>query len=96
MKINEVSNDFIKEYINTPFETDEIIEVLKATALQAIVNYTGLRIDDDLQSKEDLTIAYLSIISQLYDNRSFTSPNGVINLNPIVESILNMHSINLL
>lgn len=96
MKINEVSNDFIKEYINAPFETDEIIEVLKATALQAIVNYTGLRIDDDLQSKEDLTIAYLSIISQLYDNRSFTSPNGVINLNPIVESILNMHSINLL
>ena len=96
MKINEVSNDFIKEYINAPFETDEIIEVLKATALQAIVNYTGLRIDDDLQSKEDLTIAYLSIISQLYDNRSFTSPNGVINLNPIAESILNMHSINLL
>ena len=96
MKINEVTNDVIKEHINAPFEEDRIIELLKATALHAIVNYTGLRIDDDLQSKEDLTIAYLSIISQLYDNRSFTSPNGVINLNPIVESILNMHSINLL
>ena len=34
MKINEVTNDFIKEYINAPFENDEIIEVLKATAIQ--------------------------------------------------------------
>ena len=96
MKINEISNAFIKEYINAPFENDEIIEVLKATALHTIINYTGLRVEADLQAKEDLTIAYLSIICQLYDNRSFTSPNGVINLNPIVESILNMHSINLL
>ena len=96
MKINEVTNDFIKEYINAPFESDEIIEVLKATALHTIVGYTGLRIDDELQAKEDLTIAYLSIICQMYDNRSFTSPNNVISLNPIAESILNMHSVNLL
>lgn len=96
MKISELSNDFIKDYINAPFEGDEIIEVLKATALHTIVNHTGLRIGDELDSKEDLTIAYLSIITQLYDNRSFTSPNNVISLNPVTESILNMHSYNLL
>jgi hypothetical protein len=96
MKINEVTNDFIKEYINAPFEEDRIIEVLKATALHTIVNYTGLKIKDELQTKEDLTIAYLSIICQLYDNRSFTSDTGKTALNPVAESILNMHSVNLL
>ena len=96
MKINEVTNDFIKEYINAPFEEDRIIEVLKTAALHKIVSHTGLRIDDELQSKEDLTIAYLSIICQMYDNRSFTSDTGKIALNPIAESILNSHSVNLL
>ena len=96
MKINEVTNDFIKEYINAPFEEDRIIEVLKATALHTIVNYTGLKIKDELQTKEDLTIAYLSIICQLYDNRSFTSDTGKTALNQLAESILNMHSVNLL
>lgn len=94
MKISEVKIEDLKEYSNIYFDEDPknlkmILESVKAY----IVGYTGLTIEQ-LDSKEDITMALFILANDLYDNRSFTVENNKIN--PVIESILNMHCINLL
>lgn len=94
MKISEVTIEDLKEYSNIYFDEDPknlkmILESVKAY----IIGYTGLTIDK-LDTKEDITMALFILANDLYDNRSFTVENDKIN--PVIESILNMHCINLL
>ena len=54
----------------------------------------GTGIFQQLDQHDDITIAVLALISDMYDNRSVSvKETGV---NRIVESILGMHSVNLL
>ena len=99
MKISEVTIQDLMEYAR---ETDESGETLKSFALilasakSYIKSYTGLSADQ-LDEKEDLTIALFVLATEMYENRVYTE-TGVkqSSVNKVVESILNMHSINLL
>ncbi len=96
MKISEITINTIKEYINAPYENDGNIKMLLDASKKFILSRTGIK-EDELDNFEDLTIVVLCLCSDMYDKRQFMldSNNGV-PLNMIVESILNMHSYNLL
>lgn len=95
MKISEITLNDVKEYINAPDETDRNVQMLIDASKKFILGRTGIK-EDKLDNYEDLTMVLLILCSDLYDQRQFMldSNNGV-PLNVIVESILNMHSFNL-
>ena len=59
-----------------------------------IKSYTGLS-TESLDEHEDLSIALFVIASESYDNRSMQI-DKTSKANPLIENILNLHSINLL
>ena len=71
MKISEVPDRIILKNCNAYEEDIDLIEVYKDAAKSYIKNYTGLS-DEELDKYDDLTTAYLCIISDMYDNRTFT------------------------
>lgn len=94
MKMSEVQIVDIKSYINvTNNEDDPLIGAILIACKQYIQGYTGLS-TATLDTKEDLTMALFVLASELYDNRAFNVESS--NVNPFIESILHMHSINLL
>ena len=82
---------------NAPEEKDKIVQLLLDSSKHFIKNRTGISEDEKLDKYEDLTIALLCLCSDMYDRRQFMlDSNSGVPLNVIVESILNMHSFNLL
>jgi hypothetical protein len=95
MKASEITVGNIAEYLRleTGDYTDPEIQALISTAKGFIVSYTGL---DALaiDTHEDFVIVVYILCQDMYDNRSYYVEKS--NLNKVVETILNMHSINLL
>lgn len=94
MKVSEVTIDDLKEYANIEHDYDDIIfnNILLASK-SYIKSYTGLN-NEQIDSKEELTIALMILCNEMYENRIYTVENDKVN--KIVNSILDMHSINLL
>ena len=96
MKVSEITQEYIIEYtrIDEPDESEKkLLDAIQAAAVSYASSYTGLNAEE-LDKHEDITIAVLALISDMYDNRSVSvKETGV---NRIVESILGMHSVNLL
>ena len=96
MKISELTvadlMNYAHEYSDDP-ETIKLFTTILTAAKGYIRSYTGL---SDAQQDEipDLTIALKIIANELYDNRALTVQNDKVN--PVVKTILDMHSINLL
>lgn len=94
MKISEVTIEELKEYANVEHELDDkLFQAILMTTKSYIKNYTGLTLEQ-MDNKEDLTIALMILANEMYDNRSYTVDND--KANKVVNSILDMHSINLL
>lgn len=93
MKINDVPDLLIIKHCNVYDDDMDLIKLYKESAKSYIKSYTGLD-DDGINKYEDLTIVYLNLISDMYDNRSFTVEND--KENKMLNSIMFMHSINLL
>lgn len=95
MKINEITLKDVKDHCNIYHNNDDdyLQNIVIPSSKAYIKVYTGLD-DEAIDKKEDLSIAFLVLCADMYDNRQY-QVNSV-NKNPIVESILNMHSINLL
>jgi Phage gp6-like head-tail connector protein len=94
MRFNEISLNDIKNYLHVYHaEDDKLIEAILSASKAFVRNYTGLEAER-LNISEDLTIAVLILCSELYDNRVYTVENT--NVNPAIQAILNMHSVNLL
>lgn len=66
---------------------------MQAAAVNYCVAYTGLE-EKQLDEHEDITIAALTLISDMWDNRSMTAERS--NPNRLIDSILGMHCMNLL
>lgn len=95
MKISEITLDVVKDYINAFEEADANIQMLLNASKFYILKRTGIP-EDKLDDYEDLTIVVLCICSDMYDRRQFTNDTtSGTTVNPIVDSILNMHSFNL-
>lgn len=103
MKVSEITIDDIcrqirqdKEYL-TP-DDEALIPIIHKAAVEFVKAYTGLT-EDEIDTHEDITIAVLVVISDMYDNRQMYVNNGskgYINSNRVVDTILGMHCVNLL
>lgn len=94
MRISAVTINDLKEYAHVYHnEDDALFKSILAACTSYIKGYTGLD-DWTLDDKEDITIALFVLSNELYDNRTFSVENDKVN--PVIKSILDMHSINLL
>lgn len=94
MKISEVTITDLKEYANVDHALDDkLFQMILIATKSYIKSYTGLN-TEQLDNKEDLTIALMILANEMYDNRAYTVEND--KANKVVNSILDMHSINLL
>ena len=92
MKASEVSLDTVKNYINVHFNDDDIlIDTIMLGARSYIRGYTGLT-DLQIDTHEDITIAFMCLCADMYDNRQIITDND--KQNPIVTQILSMYSTN--
>jgi|SRR4051812_4382615 hypothetical protein len=99
MRISEITIAEIKNYLHVYHtEDDQLIEAILIASKAFVKNYTGLGIDtlgiDQLDINEDLSMVVFILCAELYDNRVYTVEN--VNVNPAIQTILNMHSVNLL
>ncbi|WP_342045982.1 head-tail connector protein [Bacillus sp. OTU530] len=96
MRISEVTVQDLIEYaredIDDPEVTKSFTNILVACK-SYIKGYTGLS-DEQMNTKEDLTIALIVIANEMHENRIFTVRDDKVNA--VIKSILDMHSINLL
>ena len=91
MKISDVTAEDVMEFLR--IDEDEVQSVILTVSMDAatqyIISYTGLTVEE-IDDYPDLTVAYLALIQDTYDNRGILS-DGKGN-NPTITSILNMHT----
>lgn len=96
MKVSEVTVPDLMEYAHEYDEDPEVIKTftnILVACKSYVKNYTGLTLEQ-METKEDLTIALMVLANEMYDNRVFTVQDNKVNV--VIKSILDMHSINLL
>lgn len=94
MRVSEVTLEDIKAYLRLDTDDDDAFLTAVLNGSKSFIkSYTGLD-DEKIEEKEDLTLPVFVLCAELYDNRQFTVDKGT--LNPIIQSILDMHSVNLL
>ena len=98
MKISELNQSVICDYCRI-IEEDlttveaETLNALKSAAVKYCVDYTGLT-EGELDEHEDITIAALTLIGDMYDNRQRYVDKS--HVNRTTETILSLHSYNLI
>lgn len=98
MKVSEITSGEVISYLRlelndlTAGEISEIENFL-STSKKFIKSYTGLN-DEEIDTHEDFYIVVMILCQDMYDNRSYYVDKN--NLNKVVETILGMHSVNLL
>lgn len=95
-KISEITYSDVADYIRLT-EVDDTeqntLNNLINISKNFISKYTGLS-DTELDEHQDLVIVVFILCQDMYDNRTLYVDNS--NLNKVVETILGMHSVNLL
>ena len=93
-KVSEITVNDLAEYLRI-YELDEnevaLLNNLMNVAKSFIKSYTG---QEDLDKYQDFVIVTLVLVQDMYDNRTLYVDTN--NLNTVVETILGMHSVNLL
>lgn len=95
-KVSEITVDSLKDYLRLSDISDEdkiYLETIKKVAIDYIKNNTGLD-DKGLEQYNDLVIVVYVLCQDMYDTRSYYVDNN--NVNKVVQSVLDMHSRNLL
>lgn len=94
--VSQITANDIAAYIRldevTVDDTNTLNNLL-AVAKSFIVNYTG-RSEEELDNYPDFVIVVLILCQDMWDNRTLYVEKT--NLNKVVETILGMHSVNLL
>lgn len=95
-KVSQITANDIATYIRldgvTVDDTNTLNNLL-SVAISFIVNYTG-RSEEELDNYPDFVIVVLILCQDMWDNRTLYVDKT--NLNKVVETILGMHSVNLL
>lgn len=95
-KVSEIGYQDVADYIRL-IEIDEteinILNNLINISKTFISNYTGLT-TEQLDNHQDFVIVVFILCQDMWDNRTLYVDNA--NLNKVVETILGMHSVNLL
>ena len=95
-KVSDITSDDIRNYLRIAELSEEDAKLISASlrvSKDFIKSYTGLD-DEGMDSHVDLITVVFVLCSDMYDNRAYYVDKS--NINKIVESILNLHSINLL
>ncbi len=98
MKVSEITVKNLADYLKLDYETldpEEIseLETFLASAKVFISDYTGLN-QSEIDVHESFVVAVFVLVQDMYDNRSYYVDKS--HINHVIESILEMHSVNLL
>lgn len=95
-KISEIAVEDIQSYLRIsemePKDKIYLSTILKS-AINFIKNYTGLE-ENELDLYSDLVAVVYVLCQDMYDNRSYYVDSS--NVNKVIQTILDMHSRNLL
>lgn len=94
--VSDITYTDVAEYIRLGELTQDDINTLNtliSVSKAFIVNYTG-RTEEELDDYSDFVIVVLILCQDMWDNRTYYVDNT--NLNHVVDTILGMHSVNLL
>ena len=83
MKVSELTESVIANYCRIMEEdvTDServSLEALKTAAVSYVMSYTGLSLEE-IDNHEDISIAVLTLIADMYDNRAMTVDKKEVN-----------------
>lgn len=95
-KVSEITAQDLAEYLRLVDPTQDDLNTLNSllTVAKAYVGeYTGRQIAD-LDDYRDIVIVVMILVQDMWDNRTLYVDTN--NVNKVVESILNLHSVNLL
>ena len=98
MKVSQITNKELADYLRLTYEylsesEKQELDVMLNVSKKFITSYTGLTIEE-IEEHEDFVIVVYVLVADMYDTRSMYVDKS--NLNKVVETILGMHSINLL
>lgn len=94
MKVSELTLPVIKQYLRIDGNEDNLLlNAFLSASIQYCTSYMGCT-KEDLEQYEDVTIVILSLLSDSYEVRQFTT--STITLNPIMQGILDLHCSNFL
>ncbi len=98
MKVSEVNVKNLADYLKLDYETldpEEIseLETFLTSAKAFISDYTGLSLKE-IDEHESFIVAVFVLVQDMHDNRSYYVDKS--HINHVIESILDMHSVNLL
>jgi hypothetical protein len=94
MKISDVTKNQAVKFMRIDDLTQDdsdLLDIIMPAAKSFIIGYTALTAEE-LDEHEDLTIAYLVLIEDMFDNRALTVNSA--NLNRTTENILSMYAKN--
>lgn len=96
MKLSEMTVNDLKNYLHVYHADDDILIQNILSASKAFVySYTGLSAEK-VDECEDLPLVVYILASEMYDNRTYVIEVTKIQTNPVIDTILSMHSVNLL
>lgn len=94
MKVSELTLNTIKQYLRIDGNDDDVLlQMLLDASVQYCTSYMGCD-KQTLEKYEDVTIVILSLISDSYEVRQFTT--STITLNPFMQGVLDLHCGNFL
>lgn len=95
-KVSDITYEDIADYLRlAEIDSDDIntLNNLLSVSKNFIINYTG-RTEEELDNYNDFVIVVFVLCQDMWDNRAMYVDSK--NLNNVVETILGMHSVNLL
>ena len=95
-KVSDITVTDVTDYLRISEVTDEDISLLTTAlnvAKEFVKSHTGLD-DAGMDAHGDLVIVIYVLCQQMYDNRAYYVDKS--NINNVVDSILNLHSRNLM
>ena len=95
-KVSDITATNLAEYMRLVDPTVEdlnTVSSMQGVAEAYITQYTGKTLEE-LDDYQDMVIAVMVLVQDMWDNRSLYVEES--NVNKVVESILNLHSGNLL
>ena len=91
--LNDICRQIREEEAYLTEEDRKYLSILQKAAVEYVKGYTGLD-ETAIATHEDITIAVLVLVSDMYDNRQMTVDRN--NVNRVVDTILGMYCENLL
>ena len=91
--ISDICHQIRQEEAYLTSDDRAMISILQKAAVEYVKSYTGLSMDE-IDQHEDITVAVLVLISDMFDNRQMYVDKN--NVNRVVDTILGMYCVNYL